>query len=433
MKKTSIEELYTIFLQHPIISKDTREIEKGCIYFALKGESFDGNKFAEDAILKGAAFAVIDNPDYKKSLQFLLVDDCLKTLQELATHHRRQLDIPIIAISGSNGKTTTKELIAATLSKKYKVLYTKGNYNNHIGVPLTLLGITQKHEIAVIEMGANHQGEIHKLCTIAEPNFGMLTNIGKAHLEGFGGVEGVKKGKTELFRFLQKDNSLIFINLDDAAIRESAPKNNIFTYSLLEDTADCIGKVKQTHPKLLGTWKTNNASGLIDSSLYGEYNFHNILAAVSIANYFKVEAKKIDAAISAYQSDMNRSQILKKDGLTIFLDAYNANPTSMSLSIANFDKVEAKNKIAIIGDMFELGEAAYEEHQKIIQLSKKMETIDLFVFVGEIFYKQYDESKSVLFFATTNEAKKWFKEHDLKGSTLFLKGSRGMKLESLLS
>ncbi|MBL4707390.1 MAG: UDP-N-acetylmuramoyl-tripeptide--D-alanyl-D-alanine ligase [Flavobacteriales bacterium] len=432
MKKTSIEELYEVFLKHPQISKDTRQVDQGSIYFALKGESFDGNRFAEDAILKGAAFAVIDDPNYKKDEQFLLVDNCLKTLQKLANYHRQQLNIPVIGISGSNGKTTTKELIAATLNKKYKILYTEGNYNNHIGVPLTLLRISPEHEIAVIEMGANHQGEIDMLCNIAEPNYGMLSNIGKAHLEGFGGVEGVKKGKTELFRFLQKNNSPIFINLDDSAIRESAPENNIITYSL-HDKADCRGKVEQTHPNLKGIWKTKNASGLINSSLYGEYNFHNILAAICIANFFEVEAKKIDAAISEYQSDMNRSQILKKDGLTIFLDAYNANPTSMSLSIENFDKVESKNKIAIIGDMFELGDAAHEEHKKIIQQSKEMRSIHLFIFVGVLFHEHYHESKNAQFFSTTDEAKKWFKSQELKGSTVLLKGSRGMRLEALLS
>ena len=282
---TSLKKLYKKFCESSGFTTDTRKIERNNIFFALKGENFNGNAFAQQALKMGCAYVVIDEKQIINDDRYLLVEDVLTTLQQLATYHRKTLKIPILALTGSNGKTTTKELIASVLKKKFKVLATKGNLNNHIGVPLTLLSIKTSHEIAVIEMGANHQGEIDMLCRIAEPNFGMLTNIGKAHLEGFGGIEGVKKGKTELFRFLQENNSLIFINSDDKAIRESAPDNNIKTYSIKGD-ADCMGLVNQTHPSLVGTWKMKNAEGKIHSSLYGEYNFQNILAAICIANFF---------------------------------------------------------------------------------------------------------------------------------------------------
>lgn len=431
MKKTTTEELYQVYLKHPNLSKDTRSISEGCIYLALKGQSFNGNVFAEEALMSGAAFVIIDEEEYQKDERYLLVDNVLESLQQLAHHHRQQLNIPIIAISGSNGKTTTKELIAAALSKKYKTLYTLGNYNNHIGVPLTLLRITKEHEIAIIEMGANHQGEIAFLCQIAEPNYGMLTNIGKAHLEGFGGEEGVRKGKTELFNFIAKNNGTLFINLDDAKIKASAPNTNDITYSISQ-AADCSGTLKETHPRLIGDWVKNSSSGKINSSLYGAYNFHNIIAACAISSYFEADANDIDDAINEYESDMNRSQIIKKLGADIYLDAYNANPSSMSLSLDNFEKVKPGKKVAILGDMFELGESAFKEHSAIIDQAKECTTIQLTVFVGEHFAVHRYEDENVKFFNTTKDVKKWFKSNNWEGITLLLKGSRGMKLESLL-
>ena len=359
------------------------------------------------------------------------MDNVLESLQQLAHHHRKQLHIPIIAISGSNGKTTTKELIAAALSKKYKTLYTLGNYNNHIGVPLTLLRITKEHEIAIIEMGANHQGEIDFLCQIAEPNYGMLTNIGKAHLEGFGGEEGVRIGKTEMFKYIAKTNGTLFINLDDTNIKASTPDTKTVTYSIYE-VADCSGTLMETHPRLIGKWAKNSSSGKINSSLYGAYNFHNIMAACTIASHFGVDATNIDDAINKYESDMNRSQIVKTLGADIYLDAYNANPSSMSLSLDNFEKVKAKKKVAILGDMFELGESAYLEHSAIIEQAKKNTSIHLNIFVGEHFAEHRFEDKKVKFFKTTEDLKKWFKSNSWVGFTLLLKGSRGMKIETLL-
>lgn len=431
MKINSIEELYDIYLTAPILSKDTREISKGCIYLALKGENFDGNKFAKDAIEKGANFAIIDNPQYDFGDNYLLVDNVLSCLQDLAKYHRNKLDIPVIAVSGSNGKTTTKELIASTLSEKFNVLFTAGNYNNHIGVPLTLLRINSTHELAIIEMGANHQGEIDFLCRIAKPNYGLLTNIGKAHLEGFGGELGVLKGKTELFRYLEQNNGTSFINLDDSKIAANCPSKNTISYSL-NNVANCEGTVNTTHPSLKGTWKTSNYSGTINSSLYGEYNFHNILAACCIANYFGVDGEKIDRSISNYTSDMNRSQLVSFKTNMVYLDAYNANPTSMGLSLQNFDKVNSENKIAIIGDMFEVGDAAFVEHKTIVELARSLSTIKQFVFVGALFLKHKESFPSALFFETTEECKTWFSQASFKESTLLLKGSRGMKLESLL-
>ncbi len=431
MKKTNTGELYQVYLKHPELSKDTRTISEGCIYLALKGESFNGNIFAEEALKNGAAYVVIDEKEFKKDERYLLVDNVLESLQQLAHHHRKQLHIPIIAISGSNGKTTTKELIAAALSKKYKTLYTLGNYNNHIGVPLTLLRITKEHEIAIIEMGANHQGEIDFLCQIAEPNYGMLTNIGKAHLEGFGGEEGVRIGKTEMFKYIAKTNGTLFINLDDTNIKASTPDTKTVTYSIYE-VADCSGTLMETHPRLIGKWAKNSSSGKINSSLYGAYNFHNIMAACTIASHFGVDATNIDDAINKYESDMNRSQIVKTLGADIYLDAYNANPSSMSLSLDNFEKVKAKKKVAILGDMFELGESAYLEHSAIIEQAKKNTSIHLNIFVGEHFAEHRFEDKKVKFFKTTEDLKKWFKSNSWVGFTLLLKGSRGMKIETLL-
>jgi len=433
MNNTTIEKLYQIYLKHPILSKDTREVSKDCIYFALQGESFNGNRFAEDALNAGAAFAVIDDVTYQKDNRYLLVDDGLKALQELANYHRKRISTPIIAISGSNGKTTTKELIAVALSQKFNTLSTVGNYNNHIGVPLTLLQIRSEHDIAIIEMGANHQGEIDFLCNIAEPNFGMLTNIGKAHLEGFGGEEGVRTGKTEMFRFINKTGGTLFINLDDQKIRESIPRNSIcITYSLNNGSANGEGTLIETHPRLKGTWNYENNSGKINSSLYGAYNFHNILAACTIASYFGTNANAVTNAINSYESDMNRSQLIKKNGALIYLDAYNANPSSMSLALDNFEKVESASKITILGDMFELGETAAIEHVKIMEQIRSSKTISTAVFVGENFNNVKVEQDNFLFFSTTAEAKKWFLNQQISDFTILLKGSRGMKLESLL-
>lgn len=432
MEYSSLEEFYHLFLKHPTISKDTRKITKGCIYVALKGESFDGNQFAEQAIERGAAYALIDHPEYKKDDRYLLVENTLQFLQQLANHHRRQFTIPIIAISGSNGKTTTKELIASVLTKKHKVLFTQGNYNNHIGVPLTLLGLRIDHDIAVIEMGANHQKEIEFLCTIAEPNYGMLTNIGKAHLEGFGGIEGVKKGKSELYRHLEATNGVVFLNGDDEVLSSLSKSPQPITYGK-QNKNQCIGILDQTHPQLKGSWSYNDEQeGKITPQLYGEYNFYNILAAICMGNYFDVPAKLIDEAITGYESTMNRSQIIEKKGFKILLDAYNANPTSTSLALQNFDKHNSDNKVAILGDMFELGDSSKEEHLRIIELCSNSNTIEKFIFVGHHYFEHRSSFINFLFFKTTEGAKKWFSDYKKDGQTFLLKGSRGMAMEKII-
>lgn len=431
MKYPDTKEIYSIFLKHPTLSKDTRNIPKDSIYLAFKGEVFDGNKFVNQAFEKGAKYAIIDDEQHYTSNNCILVEDVLKTTQDLANYHRNQFSIPVVAISGSNGKTTTKELIAATLAKKYKVLYTQGNYNNHIGVPLTLLNLHSDHEIAIIEMGANHQGEIDFLCSIAEPTHGMLTNIGKAHLEGFGGIEGVKKGKSELYRFLEKTDGITFLNLSDPILTELNQNKNLIGYGS-DVEGYSVGNLTQTHPQLKGTWQCSSAEGTIQPKLYGEYNFYNILAAICIGNYFDVSPSEIDDAINSYESDMNRSQYIQKDNYNILLDAYNANPTSTALAIDNFNKEDKSNKIAILGDMFELGSAANDEHQNIIEQSINKQSIILFVFVGKLYFIHSGIAPQHLFFKSTQEAKEWFTKFDKKDHTFLLKGSRGMKMENII-
>lgn len=430
MKKT-LEQIYQIYLNHPIISKDSRQISKGCIYFSLSGENFDGNRFAKDALEKGAAFAVIDNPEYDENEQYLLVDNALECLQELARHHRRKLDIPIIGITGSNGKTTTKELIHAVLATHYHTFATVGNFNNHIGVPLSILSITKKHEMAVIEMGANAQGEIDFLSHISLPNYGMITNIGKAHLEGFGGIEGVKKGKSELYRFLRKTDSLVFLNGDDAVLEELAAKNRVLRYGT-STNAKCKAVLDQTQPRLKGSWQYEDRGGKIDAKIYGAYNFYNTLAAICIGNYFEVPSRKIDQAINSYESGNNRSEIREVGNHIVYMDAYNANPSSMKLAIDHFDQMaqNAADKILILGDMFELGEDSQLEHRSIIDQCKS-KSFGKMLFVGKHFSKAA-LGKGVETVVSTEEAKNWYREQKKEGSHILIKGSRGMALEKIL-
>lgn len=428
---TSIKELYRIYLEHPQISKDSRQISKGCIYFSLSGENFDGNQFAEDAIQKGAAYAVIDKSEYQKGDQYLLVEDALKSLQDLARFHRAKLNIPIIGITGSNGKTTTKELIAAVLSKQLKTFSTIGNYNNHIGVPLSILQINDKHEIAVIEMGANHQGEIEFLSSISDPDYGMITNIGKAHLEGFGGIEGVKKGKSELYKHLKKKSGLVFINGDDPVLCELAEGNRLHTYGTSEEF-DCVAELSQAHPTIKGSWRYGEKEGEIDAKIYGAYNFSNMLAAICIGNYFNVEASRISEAVNEYESSNNRSEIKKYDDHTVYLDAYNANPSSVQLAIDNFAhlNVAAEDKILILGDMFELGEDSKEEHLKMIKHAQS-KAIGKRLYVGKNYQSVFNSNEDECL-ETTEEAIEWYKKLNKKAKHILIKGSRGMALEKLL-
>ena len=431
-----IEFIYTLFQKHPKVITDSRKIETGCLFFALKGDQFNGNKYAEEAILKGASYAIIDEEKYKKGGETIVVDDVLSTLQKLATFHRRRMIIPIIAITGSNGKTTTKELISVVLNSQYSCHYTKGNLNNHIGVPLTLLELRPEHEVAIIEMGANHVGEIDFLCKIAEPTHGIITNIGKAHLEGFGGIEGVKKGKSELYKFIQWQNGVAFVNMDESFLSELSEGISKRVFYKKSKTPDPLEAAYETifyqeSPFVKVGFLDNNEEIIsIQSQLIGSYNFNNIMTAVSIGRYFRVRPKRIKEAIENYIPSNNRSQLVKKATNTFILDAYNANPTSMKNALVNFGQVDANRKVAILGDMLELGKFSDEEHLKIAQQAIELK-LDQVILVGEEFLKVKIEG--VQHFADVNDLKKNIAKKDFQETHFLIKGSRGIKLEEYLS
>ena len=422
MQQDQLKKLYSFYLKYPHVSTDTRNIKPNSIFFALKGDKFNANEFAEKAIDTGAAAAVIEEEKYRKNEKYFLVQNVLKTLQQLATYHRKQLDIPVIGITGSNGKTTTKELIAAVLRKKWTIYATQRNLNNHIGVPLTILSLTKKHQIAVIEMGANHIGEIAELCTIAQPNHGIITNIGKAHLEGFGSHQGVIKAKNELYEYIKKNNGLLFVNNDNELL--SALSASIKRISYGENkTAEFNGHFLEADPFVILQQKEQT----INTQIIGKYNFENILAAACIGDHFKVEHQKIKEALEEYVPSNSRSQVIKKGTNTILLDAYNANPTSMEAALNNFKEMKAKKKILILGDMLELGSHSLEEHKKIINMLAQKGFND-FLLIGEQFYSVSEKNK----FRNTEEVKLYLAENPISNSLILIKGSRGIKLETLL-
>jgi UDP-N-acetylmuramoyl-tripeptide--D-alanyl-D-alanine ligase len=418
-------ELYTLFLAHLQISTDTRNIVQKSLFFALSGENFNGNKFADDALEKGASYAVISDINYKKDERYILVDDTLIALQNLAKHHRQQLKIPIIGITGSNGKTTTKELIKSVLEEKYSVFATHGNLNNHIGVPLSILSITKKHEIAIIEMGANHQKEIEFLGNICNPDCGLITNIGKAHLEGFGGIEGVEKGKTELFTNLKLREKQIFINVDDPKLKNYVEQTNAITYG----SKDCYytGVITSTLPFLGMKVNYKDIEIEINSNLIGTYNFSNILSAVVIGDYFGVSPEQIKKGLKGYHPTNNRSQLVIQGNNKLIMDAYNANPSSMKVAIENFVKSESGKKFFILGDMLELGEDTKKEHEDIVELLIDNELKG--VLVGRLF--QSVKQNEYLTFSNNEAAKKFLKTNPKKDTLFLIKGSRGIKLETI--
>ncbi len=429
---TSIEALYQLFLKHPNICTDTRAITQGCLFFALKGEKFDANLFAEKAIEQGAEFAIVDNLSVVKNEKYLLVNDVLTSLQNLAEHHRQHLYIPVVGLTGSNGKTTTKELIKAVLSQKFKTFATKGNLNNHIGVPLSLLAIGSDIEIAVIEMGANHQKEIEFLCRLARPTQGLITNVGMAHLEGFGSFEGVKKGKTELYAFLKKNNGTAFVNHDNAFLVEmcgQARLNKVVCYGTAVDNF-ISGKLLQSDPFISIIWAGENKTGKTKTNITGTYNFENILAAIAVGAYFGLSAKEINQGLANYMPCNNRSQLTQTTNNQVICDFYNANPSSMLEALKNLKALSAKTKVAIIGDMFELGAESKSQHQKIINQVKGLDFDDL-ILIGKYFYAFKDDSVGK-FFETPVEAKNYLTKNTIKNSLVLLKGSRGMALEQLL-
>ena len=420
-----MKELYQLFLNSSGAFTDTRNVLVGGIFFALKGANFNGNEYARYAIEAGAKYAVIDDSNCEIEGKTILVADVLSTMQELALYHRNNLKIPIIAITGSNGKTTTKELIHAVLSQKYKTAYTKGNLNNHIGVPLTLLSIKHDDEIAIIEMGANHQGEIASYCEYTYPDFGLITNVGKAHLEGFGGVEGVIKGKTELYRFLESHHGYLFVNGEDSVLMSKSENTNRIIYGNHPDSI-ASGYVNQFSEYLTVQIQDQFE---IKSQLTGSYNLSNILCAVAIGRKFNVDDSLIKKGIEGYAPSNSRSQIIREGSNTIILDAYNANPSSMEVAINNLGKIDGP-KIAILGGMKELGVYSVEEHRKMAKLAKDIKDVTL-VLVGTEFESIAKET-NVLFFLNATEAKYWYSDSNFQHYTILIKGSRATALEKIL-
>ena len=421
-----IADIYQKFNSCSSISTDTRKLHQDCMYFALKGDNFDGNKFVQKAFDGGAKYCVIDDITANINANCILVEDVLTTLQDLATHHRNTIKIPIISLTGSNGKTTTKELINAVLSTTFKVKATKGNLNNHIGVPLTLLSFTKDLDFGIVEMGANHKNEIKFLCSIAQPDYGLITNFGKAHLEGFGSIEGVIKAKSELYDFLKQNNKITFINNnDEKQVQQIGNYNNIITFGS-DLNNNCVVTFKNANPYV--SLNYNNTS--IESQLIGDYNYGNIAVAVAIGNYFKVNTECIKEAIENYQPDNNRSEIIEKESTKIILDAYNANPTSMLAALKNIKQLQAENKYLFLGDMFELGSDAEKEHQDIVNFIEINFKNNVYL-IGKNFYKTTSK-EGIQKFSSFEDLKPLLQGLQLQNSTVLIKGSRGMALERIL-
>lgn len=426
------EKLYSYYLENPTISTDTRNISQGCIFFALKGDNFNANEFASQAIEKGAAFAVVDEALYAINSQCLLVDDVLIALQNLAKYHREKLNIPVIGLTGSNGKTTSKELLNAVLAERYVTFATFGNLNNHIGVPLSILSIAQNVEIAVIEMGANHQKEIELLCSIAQPTHGIITNVGMAHLDGFGGFEGVKKGKAELYTYLKETSGYTFINRNNANLMEmsiSAGLNKLIYYGT-ENGNTIKGNLKSSDPFIEVAWTNHDVSTSVKTNLTGNYNFENILAAICIGDFFDMNPEEINNGLSNYQPINNRSQLTETEDNKVICDFYNANPSSMTAALNNISMITANQKTAILGDMFELGPESATQHQLIVKQAAASGFNNI-IFIGKHFYALRNVEIGV-FFETPKDAATYLEENTIKNNLVLLKGSRGMKLESLM-
>ena len=422
----NIPSLHHYFLQSSGISTDTRKIFTGCLFFALKGENFNGNLFAQEALDKGAFKVIVDEEIFHKNTgETILVENALLALQQLASFHRKNLGLPIISLTGSNGKTTSKELINAVLSQKFNTVATAGNLNNHIGVPLTLLKMNKETEIGIVEMGANHLGEIRLLSEIAQPDYGYITNFGKAHLEGFGSLEGVIQGKTELYQFLKKHDKKIFVNANDSKQLANSEEIDRVTFGTPQSDFN-IQLLDSSHHLLVAF------NGIeIQSNLVGAYNFANLAAAIAMGAYFKVSSEKIKAGIEGYIPSNNRSQLITKGTNTILMDAYNANPTSMLAALENFKQAKGDNKIMFLGDMFELGKEAETEHQNIVDFLEKNSFGKVFL-IGSNFYKTTNNSSHIKQFETFEELKKELESNAPKNATILIKASRGMALERIL-
>lgn len=422
----NIESIYSYYLQGSSVCTDTRKITQNCLFFALKGDNFNGNTFAKQALENGAKYCIVDEKEFENE-QCILVDDVLQTLQELATHHRNQLLVPILALTGSNGKTTTKELINAVLSKKFNTIATVGNLNNHIGVPLTLLSMTDKTDIAIVEMGANHPKEIEFLCSIAQPDYGLITNFGKAHLEGFGSVEGVIKAKSELYDYLKEHQKIIFVNEnDETQVKQTLTYDNVYHFGLITST-DARVELVSSQPYVIVKYNDET----IKSQLTGMYNFNNIAVAIGVGSYFKVDSQDIITAIENYNPTNNRSQLMVQDSNSIIMDAYNANPTSMMAALENFKQLNKEHKTLFLGDMFELGKTSEFEHQEIVNYLKENNLGETFL-IGKNFFKTNTESLNIKKFETFEDLKQELQQHPVNNKFMLIKGSRGMALERIL-
>ena len=420
-----ISSIYQIFLESNKVSTDSRKIKNNDLFISLKGPNFNGNKFAKKALENGANYAIVDEKEYVVNNNYILVDNCLEILQKLANHHRNKSKAKILAITGSNGKTTSKELISSVLRLQFKTIATTGNLNNHIGVPLTLLSIKPETEIAILEMGANHLKEIELLCSIADPDYGYITNFGKAHLEGFINLKGVIKGKSELYAYLMKESRLIFINSNDNKQLEiTKDYSNKFTFGNANSNVNY--SVNTINPQI--TISIEDVT--IKSNLFGKYNIENLAAAICIGKYFNMSNTLIKEGVETYTPKNNRSQIIEKGSNKIFLDAYNANPTSMQLVLMNFNDISEKNKIVFIGDMYELGENSHEMHQDIVNTIEEM-NFDQTYLLGDLFNKTKFSSK-IKAFATLENLHNNVNLEEVSNSTILIKGSRGMQLEKIL-
>lgn len=425
----SIEELYRLYQNTSGVTTDTRSITEGCIFFALKGEKFNGNRFAAEALEKGAAYAVVDEEEYAVNARCLLFDDVLGTLQRLAHYRRSQMEIPVIALTGSNGKTTNKELLTRVLTQKYKVHATRGNLNNHIGVPLTLLSMPADTEIAVVEMGANHQKEIELLCAIAEPTHGLITNLGKAHLEGFGGEEGVRKGKGELFDFLRESGGIAFVNSTDAKVMALARDKNMRAVVYYGNDENAL---EMTGESPVVTFITPRDRQCFTTHIGGKYNFDNMQTAFNIGLYFNVEERAAAEAIAAYNPDNNRSQTVEIGSNSFLMDAYNANPSSMDASVRSFAALATpKKKVVILGDMFELGEYAEKEHAQLGKLVSGF-ALDYVVLLGENMRHALPYLPQAYYFTDKFSMHNWLLDMKFEDTFFLVKGSRSMGLESVL-
>lgn len=428
-----IEQLYSHYQQYPRVSTDTRKIQPDSLFFALKGANFDGNVFAKQALGSGAKYAVIDDESYwENDGRHIMVDDVLTALQELASHHRHQLNIPVIGITGTNGKTTTKELMHAVLSQKFNTFATKGNLNNHIGVPLTLLAIDESIEVAIVEMGANHVGEIAFLCGIAQPDYGLITNVGKAHLEGFGSFDGVKRAKGELYDYLAAHQGTLFIQGDNPFLNEMLNQRKVtkvVRYGF-SSKGHISGELVSADPLLTISWKEKNEKEhQVSTQLTGSYNTENILAAICVGLELRLTPEQINRGIESYVPQNNRSQITKTDRNTVIADFYNANASSMAAALDNIEVITSDQKMIILGDMFEMGEESFQEHKTVAEKARSIK-IDLRLFVGNAFYAQRNTKDH--YFATTEEAKAFLEDLKPQGYTILLKGSRGMAFEKLM-